>query len=93
MRLSYRRFLCKHDEWDGQVLYYASQKLRDDKDVVLAAVTNKAIILKYASQRLRADKDIALAAVKQNKKSFSYIADELKNDEDIQNIINPPQEG
>ena len=59
---------------------------------MLAAVSNKAIILKYASHRLRADKDIAIAAIKQNKSSFSYIADEIKNDEDIQNIINPPAE-
>ena len=61
---------------NGQELYYASEKLRDDDDVVMAAVTNKGLILKYASKRLRADKKIALAAVKSDKRALDYISDE-----------------
>ncbi len=53
---------------DGQILYYVS-KIRDDKEAVLAAVTNKGLILKYASNRLRQDKDIVLAAIKQDKRA------------------------
>ena len=53
---------------DGQILYFASESLRDDKDVVLEAVKNKPIILKYASKRLRNDKQIAIEAVTKGKK-------------------------
>lgn len=72
----------------GQILYYASKSLRDDKDMVLTAVSTKGIILKYASKRLRQDKDVAIAAVKQNKKAFEYIDDSIKNEDTIQKIVN-----
>ena len=78
---------------DGQILYYASKELRDDKDVVLQAVKNKGIILKYASHRLRNDKEVILAAITQDKRAKEYIAsDELLNDSDVQAILNPPQD-
>ena len=73
-------------------MYFASPRLRDDKEVVLEAVKNKGIILKYASRRLREDKDVAIAAIIQNKDAFEYVYDTIKNDEDIQKIINPPEE-
>lgn len=73
---------------NGQGLYYASQTLRNDKQVVLEAVKNKGIILKYASARLRKDKDVVIEAIKQNKKAKEYIlSDELKNDEDILKLL------
>ena len=78
---------------DGQILYYASKELRDDKDVVLEAVRNKGLILKYASHRMRRDKEIVLEAIKQDKRAKEYIAsEELLNDSDVQAILNPPQE-
>ena len=55
----------------GQTLYYASKKLRDDKEVVKAAVENKGLIVKYASLRLRNDKEIAEIAIKQDKEHFN----------------------
>ena len=73
---------------DGQVLYYASEALRDDKDVVISAVTNKPIILKYASYRLRHDKDVAIAAVSKGKaKVLEYISPELREDEEIKKML------
>lgn len=66
--------------------------MRNDKDIVLEAVKNKAIILKYASKELREDKDIAIAALTQNKKAKSYICQTLFEDEDVQNILNPKEE-
>ena len=43
---------------------YASERLKDDKDIVLLAVKNSRYVLEYASQRLKDDKDIVLEAVK-----------------------------
>ena len=61
---------------DGQELYYASEQLRDDKEVVLAAVSNKGLIFKYASKRLRADEEVARAAINNYKDAIEYISDE-----------------
>ena len=47
---------------DGHALNYASERLKDDKDVVLAAVTQYGHALSYASERLKDDEDVVLAA-------------------------------
>ena len=44
--------------------YFGEGLDEEVKEAVLAAVTNKGLILKYASNRLRQDKDIVLAAIK-----------------------------
>ena len=55
-----------------QTLYYASEKLRDDEEVVRAAVANKGIIIKYASYRLRNNKEIAKIAMEQDKEHINF---------------------
>ena len=40
---------------NGRALEFASEDLRADRDVVLAAVRQNAYALKYASERLRDD--------------------------------------
>ena len=73
---------------NGQELYYASEELRDDEEVVYEAVKNKGIILKYASKRLRAKKDIVIAAIQSDKRAKMYISDpNLYEDEDVKNAI------
>ena len=42
---------------NGNALQYASDELKNDKDVVLAAVTQNGNALGYASAELRNDKD------------------------------------
>ena len=72
---------------DGQVLYYASEELRDDKEVVLEAVKNKGIIVKYASERLLRDNDIIIAAITQNKKASIFIPIECREREEIKAVL------
>ena len=73
---------------DGQILYFASERLRDDKDIVLAAIENKPIIIKYASLRLRKDKDVAKLAVSKGKKNvLSFLDPDLQKDEEILNLL------
>ena len=48
------------------VLYYIDTYLKNDKDIVLAAVKQNSLALKYASYELKNDKDIILAVSKQN---------------------------
>ena len=50
----------------GLLLQHAPLWMKNDKDVVLAAVTNNGIAFKYASNYMRNNKEIALAACKNN---------------------------
>lgn len=54
------------------ILRHASQRLKDDYDVVLAAVQRCGSNLKYASYNVRRNKTIILAATDQNALSFRY---------------------
>ena len=46
---------------DGLALQYASETLQNDKEVVLAAVTEYAYALKYASKELQEDPEVRAA--------------------------------
>lgn len=67
--------------------------MRADKEVVLAAISDKPIIIKFASDELKEDKEIGLIAMNKNKKCYEFLGPNLKQDQDILNILNPPQEG
>lgn len=62
------------------VLFYlaeASEEVRGDKDVILAAVREKAEALKYASLELRGDREIVLAACDADEGVALLLADPL----------------
>ena len=65
-------------------LQYASDAIKSDKDVVLAAVQRNGRSLRYASDDLKNDKDVVLAAISQYGGALSYVGDELlKNDKEV----------
>lgn len=67
---------------DSYSLSAASDRLKDDKDIILAAVNNGGIhTLSYASERLRDDKEVVLTAVIKNPESLQYASDRLKDSE------------
>ena len=54
----------------GKTLYYwdaASDELKDDKELVMEAVTNDGGALEFASDRLKADREILMKAVEKKK--------------------------
>ena len=55
-----------------QILRYASHRLQDDPDIVLAAVAKSGLNLKYASYKLRRDFTITTTAIKENGEAFRY---------------------
>lgn len=59
------RFINNHG---GENLKLASDHLKDDKEVVMAAVKSYGLALKYASDRLKNDRDVILAAVSKDEK-------------------------
>ena len=69
-------------------LYNASEKLKDDKEVVMAAVSNQIHkegdypSLYHASEKLKADKEVIMAAVNKNGLALRYASDELKDDKE-----------
>ena len=68
---------------DGLLLGNLSEQLRDDKDLVLAAVRQDGIALTFASKRLKSDPDVVRAAVQQDGRSISSASDKLKRDPEI----------
>lgn len=63
-------------------LAYAS-KLRNDKEVVLAAVKKNGLALEYASTSLKNDSQVVLEAVKENGAALQFASKELRGDRKI----------
>ena len=65
------------------LLQHASERLRKERSVVLAAVASDWNALKFASEELKADRVIVLAAVAQYGDALQHASAELKNDKHI----------
>lgn len=57
-----------------------SERWRDDKEVVLAAVRQYGYALEFASDRLKADTDVVIAAITKTPRSLMYAAKKLRDD-------------
>lgn len=66
-------------------LWLASETLRDDIDVVTAAIKNNGSSLIDASDRLRDDKELTLLAIEHEdiQRVLEFASDRLKNDPDV----------
>ena len=71
------------DYLNPNVFGYASDRLKDDKEVLLKAAKNDGQSLYFASQSLRADKEVVLEAVKNKAIILKYASKELRNDKDV----------
>jgi hypothetical protein len=60
-----------------------SDDLKNDKNIVLAVVSQNGLALETVSDELKDDKDVVLAAVRQNPESMQYASDELKDNTDF----------
>ena len=63
----------------GNNLKFASIDLKNDKEIVLAAVIQNGNALQFASIYCRSNKEIVLQAVKQDKHALKYAIKNLKN--------------
>lgn len=68
---------------DCSFLSHLANDLRDDKEVVLAAIKKNANTIMYASKRLRDDDFIVFEAVNRSGSVLKYASDRLKDDRDI----------
>jgi hypothetical protein len=65
------------------ILALASEDIKDDKELLLAAINIDSNSLNFASDRLRNDKNIVLKAVSQDGSSLEYASEELRNDREV----------
>ena len=65
------------------ILSNASSEIRDNKEIILEAVSHRAEEIFYASSRLKVDKDIILAALQQN----PNLSSEYLPEEGLDNLI------
>jgi hypothetical protein len=68
---------------DGHLLASVAEELKNDKEVVLAAVEHNGHALQHASVELKADKGVVLAAVEQTGLALKHASVELKNDKEV----------
>ena len=68
----------------GEAVRYASDELRNDKEVAMLAVCKDGCALEYVSTQLRSDKEVVAAAVtKEGALAFRYASDELRDDKEV----------
>jgi hypothetical protein len=79
-----RDFVIENIRANGlSALYYASDALKGNKDIMRVVVTLNGMALSYASAALRDDREIVIVAVKQNWKALQYAPARLKDDKEI----------
>lgn len=65
------------------VLEFASDKIKNDKALILVGVNNNGYVLKFAGDEMKDDKEVVLAAVNNKGDSIKYASERLKNDKDV----------
>jgi hypothetical protein len=69
---------------DGYALQFASDELKDDKEIVLTAIeTYEGDVLEYASERLKDDRETVLAAVRRCENSIGFASERLRHDDEV----------
>lgn len=67
----------------------ASEALKNDREIVLAAVAENGSALQYAAGALRSDKKLVLAALRKKPRAICYVAPKLKKEiEHYQKLYN-----
>lgn len=69
--------------WHSTVLAWASDELRDTKDVVIAAVQIDGHALGFASPRLRDQIDVVLTAVTKDARAIKWASARLQKEDDV----------
>ena len=63
----------------GNILLFISDRLKDNYNIVLAAILQDYRQIRYASDRLKDNYDIVLAAISQDYEQIQYASDRLKD--------------
>ena len=75
--------LAINNDQSGLALSFASEDLRNNKELVINAVRRSGYALKYASRNLRNDKDIVLEAIANDPRSLKFASSILKGNLEV----------
>lgn len=75
--------LCEVIKKNENLLSVLSNKIRLNRNCVIAAISNDVSNFKYADEPLKKDRKFALELVKSNGRALEYIDDSLKSDKQI----------
>ncbi len=79
-----QEFMLKAISKDGFNLAWASERLQNDREIVITAIkNNNRRILANVSYELRNDRDIVLMAIKKSGLELKYTSDRFRNDLEI----------
>merc|ERR1711957_839098 len=68
---------------DGLALRWASEALRDNRDLALVAILQNPMALQVCSEKLRHTKKVVLEAVKRRVAALDFASESLQNDSDV----------
>ncbi len=71
------------NDWTGHKLMSAPAAIREDAEVVMAAMRRRPTALQHAAEVLKSDRDFMLAAVKEDRHALGYASRELLGDRDL----------
>ena len=71
------------DKETAPFLEFATEALRDDKEIILTAVKKEGQALYYASEKLRDDREVVLEAVKNKGLIYKYASKRLRADKEL----------
>ena len=78
-----KKEVLKQVRTHGALLFYATDKLKKDSDIVKAAVKSDGISLKYADNKYSQKKQFVLLAVKSNPKAIEFVNKKFLNDPEV----------
>jgi hypothetical protein len=65
---------------NGEILSHTTTRLRNDREIVMAAIKHKICNFRYASKELKDDDDLALIVFNEDKDMFQHLSPRLQND-------------
>ncbi|WP_422133467.1 DUF4116 domain-containing protein [Endozoicomonas sp. ALD040] len=74
---TFKKALLKHG------LQYGSQRVRNDKDLVLPIIAERQENLKFAGEKMKNDKEVVMTAIKEDGIWLKYASLEMRDDENI----------
>jgi hypothetical protein len=73
----------RHTQQKKSYITYASVEMKDDVEVMTAAVARNGLTLKFGGNKARGDRGVVLAAVSNNGEALQYASDELKGCKEV----------
>ena len=67
----------------GAALQYADCSMREDQEIVLAAVADEGTALRFASPTLRGNRTIVLRAIERDAYAYYHASPELRNNKEV----------